>query len=83
MKSKILAKNEKKIKDLVKKFKIIQDYPRSWQENQDAMHWAAKNQRILKPKCQMLPDGITTFEMETISCYKMFTTKQNVFMKQI
>ena len=29
----------KKIQDLGKKFKIIQDYPRSWQENQDAKHW--------------------------------------------
>ena len=38
-KSKILATNEKKIQDLGKKFKIIQDYPRSWQENQDAKHW--------------------------------------------
>ena len=28
----------KKIQDLGKKFKIIQDYPRSWQENQDAKH---------------------------------------------
>ena len=39
-KSKILATNEK-IQDLGKKFKIIQDYPRSWQENQDAKHWVA------------------------------------------
>ena len=30
----------KKIQDLGKNFKIIQDYPRSWQENQDAKHWA-------------------------------------------
>ena len=37
-KSKILA-TMKKIQDLGKKFKIIQDYPRSWQENQDAKHW--------------------------------------------
>ena len=37
-KSKILATNAK-IQDLDKKFKIIQDYSRSWQENQDAKHW--------------------------------------------
>ena len=27
------------IQDLGKKFKIIQDYPRFWLENQDAKHW--------------------------------------------
>ena len=46
--AKILARNlrnprswqqMKKIHDLGKKFKIIQDYPRSWQENQDTKHW--------------------------------------------
>ena len=37
-KSMILATNEKKIQELGKKFKIIQDYTRSWQENQDAKH---------------------------------------------
>ena len=41
-KSKILATNEK-IQDLHKKFKIIQDYPRSWQENQDVKHWVPPN----------------------------------------
>ena len=54
--AKILARNLKnprfwqemrKIQDLGKKFKIIQDYPRSWQENQDAKHWVF----ISKRKC--------------------------------
>ena len=31
----------KKIQDLGKKLKTIQEYPRSWQENQDAKHWEA------------------------------------------
>ena len=47
--AKILARNlrnprfwqqMKKIQDLGKIFKIIQDYPRSWQENLDAKQWA-------------------------------------------
>ena len=44
-KSKILARNSrlsKIIRDLGKKFKVIQDYPRSWLENQDAKHWIKK-----------------------------------------
>ena len=31
----------KKLQDLGKKFKIIQDYQRSWQKNEDAKHWVA------------------------------------------
>ena len=27
------------VQDLGKKFKIIQDCPRSWQENEDGRHW--------------------------------------------
>ena len=33
----------KKIQDLGGKFKIIQDYPRFWQKNQDAKHWVVTN----------------------------------------
>ena len=38
-----------KIQDLGKKFKIIQDYPRSWQENQDAKHWATSELNRIEP----------------------------------
>ena len=45
--AKILARNEE-IQDLDKKFKIIQDYPRSWQENQYAKHWVQNYSKKLE-----------------------------------
>ena len=52
--AKILARNlrdtrswqqMKKNQDLGKQFEITQDYPRSWQENQDAKHWVLMDAR--------------------------------------
>ena len=40
--------------DLGKKFKIIQDYSRSWQENQKAKHWAMLKKRLVRKKENIL-----------------------------
>ena len=48
--AKILAKNEKKIRDLGKKFMIIQDYSRSCQENQDAKHLEEITMQVPPPE---------------------------------
>ena len=36
--------------DFGKKFKIIQDYPKSWQENQDSKHWVTIWIRVVSTK---------------------------------
>ena len=59
----ILATNEK-IQDLDKKFKIIQDDQRSWQENQDTKHWVLKgnfSEITGRKNCQWLPPSCCFF----------------------
>ena len=76
-KSKILARNEKKIQDLGKKFKIIQDHPRSWQENQDAKHWVAiVRTKFVKPIQTILTQRLSSFPPRTIFAFWNFLKEE-------